>query len=413
MEKGFRFEFGEDFLNEKLIEYFVPYEIEVLKEYCGVLFYALRHSDEIRYPQLLESIPDNADNVFWINDNTIITELSLYDYYSDAKAICRMAEVEGITSDELPNEYYDKELLSRLYYKQVKIDLSILLRIPQIEPEESVPSTNYRNYVNRLKYYHGSYLGYLINYASYLQRVYKVGKSHLDTLRMLISKVPKLIESLIEKINNLESADYCRLRDAINIYKYDLKYSKRYQDDEKDGRGCFAILKIDGERNVFFAISDYYDYVDTDAKVMNYYQEKPRRKKKIDAIVKLAEEISRKLNLTWCRLCDNTLKYVDENSDHSLTFLTSSKKLSAALLEKKSTSSILQSYSCCERKLFAKCSPLEINKFYIRWFPCEKCIPAFCDFQGTTYVYAFAKDFHEWKRKGYIGEIKIQAKFFK
>lgn len=349
-----------------------------------------------------EGIYENVTS--WVTDPMNLFETSLYDYYCEARAV---SEMENSVSNESPHEYEDRYLLPQLFFKQAKVDMSLLLRssVNNVHLDLDIDSS-YDSVLDYLKHNNPLLKKTILNeFLSRLRRLYLRDLNKIDVLKLFIEnplKLTILIHEGVESYLNSDYSDYNSLKKIISNTD-----GLVYYQDKKKSRGCFAIMKCENEG--FFSFSGFLDYHGPNKRITGFSKIKESRQK---AIINLATNFAQKTNYIWARLKDDTRKYVDYNQ--ALVFLDQPQMLKYENLcvSVKDLSSILGLYSCCERKLLLCGENKKCNKdFYIRWVPCEKCIPALMDYQGLKYIYAYSNNYDDLIKHNFKGELKLRMEF--
>lgn len=156
---------------------------------------------------------------------------------------------------------------------------------------------------------------------------------------------------------------------------------KEFKDRYKDGNGCFAILKTDGDS--YFAFSGTYE-VKENKDIKNNF-------------IKFTSELNNAIfdgKYILSELNDNTISYAELSADYKIIkysqkpFFYRDIKLYTSDLD-----IIGSAFGCCERKLLSSIN-YEIKRctIYVRWLPCKKCQPALVKYGNQINVYVLSKN---------------------
>lgn len=188
---------------------------------------------------------------------------------------------------------------------------------------------------------------------------------------------------------------------------FNSKIRQRLKRKYYETSGCFGIME--SGLNSYFAFSGIGDY-----------EGKLKCIGTNDDIEKLASLVNRELfsnNYIWARLTDGTKRYTEVIRDKFEN--NGTKKYIVTPIELGSDtevgdfSSIGFTYGCVERKMQAKCNLNNFKKkYFIRWAPCDKCIPSLKD-EKDCEVYALNTDSMEWSlfKRSILRKYKLDYRF--
>ncbi len=410
-------------LNDKDIEVtemFEPYSLEVLQEISSLKEVINKDKNNYKSSKGLDAdIYRDIESVIEVEDNEIINDVndiyapSEFDYFSDAIAVTALCRSKGQYSAGL-QEIFESEMISQEFFFRAKVDLSMIINTDiNKEGDDFKRFSKYcerRNLKSRLEEgiianSDSNVYRYILRnipmyrYLMSVKKLHKLPFTSKDMQEIAIYGDEKLdikhnfSKDLIDKTKTMYETLKSELAQRYVIDNIGTKYTK------KDG--CFAIME-DTNGKKYFALSGNGDYK-PDKK--SY----PQYKRVAD---KLAEALT---GYRWANLTDDVLSYVDYDPNYGADIaLQDPVSLKDCLKGMGDNWDLFKNkkggyYSCCERKIFAHSNNNADKTFYVRWEPCEKCIPAMFQTSGTKTVHAFAKDFKSYKANKYKDNISIQV----
>ncbi len=206
-----------------------------------------------------------------------------------------------------------------------------------------------------------------------------------------------LYETCDEKLHDIEK---CLNQLSKRTDKSVKDVIKKYDDKPS----CFGIMETPDQK--FFALSskDDYEGVKWQTALTTSHE-----------IMFIAEVIGREVfndEYSWAKMTDETRRYTELVIDNKrIVSIDAYSTLGNDFGKIKDINVIGKTYGCCERKMQA-CNGHEFTsakRFYARWAPCPKCVPALAMEKGNIRIFAIAENFKEWKQdyKG-KGQLPLQ-----
>lgn len=216
--------------------------------------------------------------------------------------------------------------------------------------------------------------GVLETIANKLQNIQQIQISFEDILND--DYIDKLHRIEIFLTNALKGANSRKMKDILSKYT--------------EGSSCFGILEMSS--NCYFALSGTKDY-----EGIKWDREMHPSNK----LLELAGAINSYLfegKYIWARLTDDVRRYTEVVRDNNNIIAIPGSISLGNDMEIQTVEQIGRTYSCCERKMQAANGHIFINdkKFFARWAPCPKCVPALALEKGDIQIFAIAKDYGEW-----------------
>lgn len=245
--------------SESFIEYFIPYVPEVLMEIVD--------DEEIReqlanphwksFDEFVEAhnlqkeadyIQEIPDEGWWMNDENTIDELCAWDYLADAKAIIEAERANGESTEHI-NDVAEATMIGRLYFKHLKVFISILVYTDGPDPEgvlnESEPPIDFgpgtkekileiHRIIRDIKLGEIPFDNFENSLKEYIKRIGDVGRG--DEKREISDLIEKIIKELekgfsVKSLKDFENYNYkiSALSKPENFCELlGVQYEKRY-----------------------------------------------------------------------------------------------------------------------------------------------------------------------------------------
>ncbi len=436
IKESIEFKIERYFLDKRIevIDRLIPISPKILKKISPLKGAIDSRGDEDTPPMNLTAEDNDAE----LDE---IYSPSKLNYYSDANVVVSLYKSNNDDKDKEQLLSINESVTQDLFFR-ARIDLSILnytdcdindkccVKIMAYYEKNKFDYANINSATNlsKVKMIHAYLLRSVpqYRYLYEINKLYNLGykKEHLMVWvadkSLFEQDKEKIIDKVIKFINkdlNVSSyKDYAVLKKWLYESKGFGKIVKKYKEKQSS---CFAIMEEeDGLK--YFALSGIHEC------------ERNKGDENYDKIIKVAIELlsvlaKRQCSETdvfkeycgykWAYLNDDVLRYVDTTNKYNpmhITYINTPTSLGSHLTAPGNSWEDFRAnngryFSCCEKKILAHSNNAKDKIFYVRWKPCDLCIPAMFKTKGKKTVHAFAKDFKSYKANKYKDNISIQV----